>query len=264
MTNVSNWFGAETFVKGGRSKVDSPIENNTRIVTRDEDYAVRLHNTDVVTFHRDGSVTLDSGGWLTVTTKDRMNRYLGDRGRVASDRGKWFIYDGSWEKRIRYFDGIRIASDGTILNPPDPKLEERKAEAEAKMRKRVDRFMDGYIKALAEGMPVPSSGDCWGCGFQTEDGRAAGDIGLAGEHLLSHLTDRYYVPSLIWNAMKERGYRDVNVTMSLFLDVKAYEAGTQRVRREWNSDQPDKRQLSEFRRILGKYLRKRLIPTVAV
>ena len=91
--SVSNWFGAETFVKGGRSKVSRPIENNTRIEQRGEDYAVRLHETDVVTFHMDGSVTLDSGGWLTVTTKARMNEFIGDRARIASDhpRKRWPI-----------------------------------------------------------------------------------------------------------------------------------------------------------------------------
>ena len=153
--------------------------------------------------------------------------------------------------------GIRIAANGTILNPPDPKLELRKAEAEVKMRKRIDTFLDGYMKELAEGMPVPSGGDCWGCSMFERAGHHDND------HLLSHLTERYYVPTMLWNAMKERGYRDVNVVMGMFLDVTAFNEGTQRVRREWNSTEPDKRQLSEFRRVLGKYLRKRLIPTVA-
>ena len=258
MTMVHDWFSADTFVRDGRNKTDRPIENNTRVVRRDDDYAIKLHDTDVVTFHRDGSVTLDSGGWLTVTTKDRMNGFLGDRGYVYSKRGKWFVSSrGDWDGGVRYFDGIRIGADGTILNPPDPKLELRKAEAEKKMRLRVNHFVDGYIKALADGMPVPSGGDCWGCSMFERGG--IGD----NSHLLDHLTESYYVPTMIWNAMKERGYRDVQVTMSLFLDVKAFETGTQRVRREWQSDEPDKRQLSEFRRILGKYLRKRLIPTVA-
>lgn len=264
--SVSNWFAAETFVKGGRSKVARPIENNTRVVSRGEDFAVQLHDTDVVTFHKDGSVTLDSGGWLTVTTKDRMNRYLGDRGRIGSDRGVWFVYNRSWEKRTRYFDGIRIALDGTILNPPDPKIEARKREAEVKMRKRIERYLDGYMKKLAEGMPVPSGGDCWDCAFVTDDGRSMGDLhdDQIHGHLFSHMTERYYVPALIWNAMKERGYRDVSTTMAIFLDYEAYGQGTMRVRRAWNSTEPDKGTLADFRRALGKYLRKRLIPTVAV
>ena len=253
--SVSSWFGADTFLHGGRNKSNRPIENNTRVVRLSDDrIAIRLHDTDVVVFDKDGSVTLDSGGWLTVTTKARMNEYLGDRGHVYSNRGKWFVTKSGWEGGVRYFDGIRIAADGTILNPPDPALEQRKAEAETKMRKRINAFVDAYMKELAEGMPVPGGGDCWGCSLM-------GD--RDNDHLLSHLTERYYVPTMLWNAMKARNYGDLNVVMGMYLDYEAFQTGTMRVRRAWNSDQPDKHYLSEFRRALGKYLRKRLIPTVA-
>ncbi len=254
--------GAIDFLSGGRNKTSRAVENNTRIEKRGDDYAVVLHGTDVVTYHKDGSATLNSGGWLTVTTKDRMNGYLGNRARVYSKRGVWFVFtrDGGtfdWDGGVRYFDGIRIASDGTILNPPDPKLAERKREAEIKMRKRVDRFVDGYMKALTEGMPVPSGGDCWGCSMFERAGSHDNN------HLLSHLTDRYYVPTLLWNAMGDRGYRNLPLTMGLFLDNTAWEQGTMRVRRAWQSEEPDKSTLKNFRITLGKYLRKRLIPTVA-
>lgn len=36
---------------------------------------VRLYNTDVVQINRDGTYTLRTGGWRTVTTKDRLNRF---------------------------------------------------------------------------------------------------------------------------------------------------------------------------------------------
>ena len=38
--------------------------------------AVRYHRTDVATLHPDGSVTLRTGGWRTVTAKRRMNQAL--------------------------------------------------------------------------------------------------------------------------------------------------------------------------------------------
>lgn len=41
---------------------------------QDRAFAVRLHNTRVVTFYPDGRIMLDSGGWQTPTTRDRMNR----------------------------------------------------------------------------------------------------------------------------------------------------------------------------------------------
>jgi len=246
--SVSNWFGADTFLHGGRNLNDRPIENNTRVQRRGEAIAIQLHNTDVVTFFMDGSVMLNSDGWLTVTTKDRMNKFLGDRGHVYSNRGKWFVTKSGWEGGVRYFDGIRIAADGTILNPPDPKLELRKAEAEAKMRKRIDTFLDGYMKELASGMPVPSGGDCWGCSM-------FGDRDTS--HLLDHLTERYYVPTMLINALKAKGYRDPGFIVAINMDQHLLNEGTMKLSPTAYGKGRD------LRAALGKYLRKRLIPTVA-
>ena len=141
-------------------KEDRPLENNTRLVRRGTNIAVRLWATDVVTYHPDGSVTLDSGGWLTVTTKARINAYLPFSGKpfginVWSDRGRWFVnrYDpdaGEWVRfaghpgwdyrtglhtRIGwYFDGIHIAADGTITNPVSDKAAKTLPRAERRTR----------------------------------------------------------------------------------------------------------------------------------
>jgi hypothetical protein len=52
-----------------------PLENNTRLHKRGNDYAVRLHSTDVVTIHANGTYTLNTGGWHTATPKARINDY---------------------------------------------------------------------------------------------------------------------------------------------------------------------------------------------
>lgn len=82
---------AEQHLSKGRNRYDGrPIANNTRLIQRDADtVAYRLHNTDVVTKHRDGRVTLSSGGWRTVTTKDRLNSYAPVR--VGSVKGVWYV-----------------------------------------------------------------------------------------------------------------------------------------------------------------------------
>ena len=50
--------------------------------------AVRLHDTYIVQFWPDGRVTLYSGGYRTVTTKDRMNQFIS--GHVSQKNCKWF------------------------------------------------------------------------------------------------------------------------------------------------------------------------------
>lgn len=113
---------AETLLTG-RCKDSRKVGNNTYLLRRGTDIALRLHTTDVVTMHDDGTVTLDSDGWLTVTTKDRMN-YV-DGIRVFSDRGRWFVMlleSGRWPKHedggvFPYFDGMRIdLNKRTVVN----------------------------------------------------------------------------------------------------------------------------------------------------
>lgn len=74
----------------GRCRERRKIANNTWL-ERDEDgtLAVRLHNTRVLIFHKRGDVTVQSGGWNTVTTKNRINRYLPSPYRAFSDSQRY-------------------------------------------------------------------------------------------------------------------------------------------------------------------------------
>ena len=96
------------------------IGNNTfEVIYKDGCKAIRLHRTDVVTFRRDGSCILNSDGWETRTTKDRMNKYapvsvyqvdsiwyVAQKRRI-SDR---FPQKG---EPVRYYDYMVIDSCGT-------------------------------------------------------------------------------------------------------------------------------------------------------
>jgi len=95
------------------------IANNTTLIRRAEDtIAVRLHATDVVTLYADGTVRLSSGGWATVTTKDRLNTYS-PVGRVWSERGTWYLYPANGGTRVLFFDRMLLDAAGTILNYAD-------------------------------------------------------------------------------------------------------------------------------------------------
>ena len=51
--------------------------NNTDVRFEDGHTIVRLHATDIVDVDtNDNTITLDTGGWNTVTTKERMNAVL--------------------------------------------------------------------------------------------------------------------------------------------------------------------------------------------
>lgn len=46
-------------------------------------YAVRLHDTDAVTFYRNGVIELSTGGYYSVTTADRMHQFTPESVRVS-------------------------------------------------------------------------------------------------------------------------------------------------------------------------------------
>lgn len=67
------WHAADTFLHEGRNPNTHRNFKKTRRVHRlpNDDIAVRLHNTDIVTYHKgtDDWQTIYMGGWDTVTTK---------------------------------------------------------------------------------------------------------------------------------------------------------------------------------------------------
>jgi len=93
------------------------LENNTRLVQREhhgiECYAVKLHNTDVVTLFPSRLTMLKTNGWKTLTTKHRINKYH-DGPQIYQEDYIWYIDGIRWSKAI----GERDLS-GSLLRRPD-------------------------------------------------------------------------------------------------------------------------------------------------
>lgn len=52
------------------------VQHNTYLQRRpDGDIALRYHNTDILTWHPDNTVTYQTNGWRTATTKTRMSAW---------------------------------------------------------------------------------------------------------------------------------------------------------------------------------------------
>ena len=68
------------------------LGNNTYLENHENGViAVRLHNTNIVVFYAHGRAELYSGGYQTVTTKERMNQFIA--GRVIQSNWTW-RYEG--------------------------------------------------------------------------------------------------------------------------------------------------------------------------
>ena len=96
------------FKKTGAKKSER-IGNNTLRVNYPDREAIRLHDTDILTFQAD-HVKLDSGGWRTHTTKARINQYLPSGVRVTQKDFEWFVEDSRDHTVKPFVDGMTISS----------------------------------------------------------------------------------------------------------------------------------------------------------
>jgi hypothetical protein len=180
-------------------KKDRPVPTQygypraTRIIRlNDNTIGVRYHSTDVVIFHADGSVTLDSGGYRTVTTKRRMNDFT--RITVRQKQGMWYANDEV------FYDGMRFDAQGLHMKNEENDKQVIEVERVQKLTKQINEFTKGIKAGLEDGsINVPSSGDCWYCLFKWDES--------SNDHLQSHLDESYHVPSLIRNAIERSGSR---------------------------------------------------------
>jgi len=76
---------------------------------------VTYHATDVVTVYPNGRIDLDHGGWMTPTTKARMNQASAQFGLGFQARQKdfaWYVdIDGATIRFNRQRQTIRLGSD---------------------------------------------------------------------------------------------------------------------------------------------------------
>lgn len=131
--------------KSKRSNWTGRIANNTYLRSLGwgdrEVYAIQLHSTDVVTYHADGRVVLSTGGWQTLTTRERIRRcgfpiYTSNGVASVSHRGR------SWT----FADGMVLLPDGAVEYPrtvdPDPARVERRRKAAGRKARRTGDYSD--------------------------------------------------------------------------------------------------------------------------
>jgi hypothetical protein len=262
MTTVQSFSDCTELVAASRNKKSKPIANNTWVEARDlTHYAVRLHATDVVTYLANGNIVLDTGGWLTVTTKERISRF--SPFGISSHKGQWrvayklterhfaatewspahSIVVPDYENSVPYADGITFArQDDGSYEPvegtfPDTRVEEEQARA----RKEIDRDLKKYKPAikvavakwqaeLREHNGVRTGGDCFYCqGIVTD--LHSGNVSDTNDHLWQHLREGYVPFALVANAYEHklaRGRDDAvqfllrHITIGYLRDIEGF------------------------------------------
>jgi hypothetical protein len=111
---LSDFRGAEAFLRG---KTVRKLYHNTW-VERDgnDEINVRFHNTVIVAYHRAGGATLRTGGWMTVTTKARLNNLVPSGWSVYQKDWDWFLRFGGC-RELDFVEGVRVYPDGGSVTP---------------------------------------------------------------------------------------------------------------------------------------------------
>lgn len=147
---------------------------------------IRLHSTDILTFKKNEFV-IDTGGWNTHTTRNRLNQHLPSPWRVYTKKARAYLTNGE----------IDVEFNKTV------KVVNGKPRADVTMAANNKLFMaiDKYMKAWKEkGLPTveESGGDPW---VFTE--------GKIDKHImLDWVKSKYVFRKLYYMALKYAGLTD--------------------------------------------------------
>lgn len=99
-------YNQADYIMSRRNKFTLKNKRSTYLRRINDTIEMVYHNTPVVTYHPDNTISLNSGGYHTVTTKARMNSALGNKGYVFQKNHKWYFHANGFSHS--FIDGIRI------------------------------------------------------------------------------------------------------------------------------------------------------------
>jgi hypothetical protein len=91
------------------------IGHNTLLSKTDfNEIGIRYHSTYIIKIDPTNIIKLDTKGWWTKTTKDRLNQFLNCRGvSIYQEKDMWYIRGNNGT--FKYDDGIMVTEDGDII-----------------------------------------------------------------------------------------------------------------------------------------------------
>jgi hypothetical protein len=183
------------------------LARNTYLREVDGRMVVRFWETDIITIDKQDTYTLNSGGYRTLTTKDRFNSFAPVW--VWQHRNMWYAVPKRqahtlepFADKVLFADGMRVDASGKVLSGAGN-------DETRKVMGKVDRLVSKYIAGYAahvmvNGLEQDTSGDCWGCLMQDTADKVKEPMGYS--HYINHFEEKYYVPVILIKALQEVGY----------------------------------------------------------
>lgn len=203
------------FQRSKDKTVGKKIAGNTWVVKMGDNYGIKLYDTIIMIFKMDGSITLNSGGYRTRTTKDRINEFSGIQ--VTQENGLWYVHAR---------DQVVLFTDNMVIPPHGPIGDDASIKTITADKKAVDRMVKRYVRGfvddmLINGIPDPSGGDCWYCLMRSVDN--PNDLEPMGySHYFSHFEEKYYVPTIFYKAVNENNYPNPGLILSMMRSNKDF------------------------------------------
>jgi hypothetical protein len=139
------------------------------------------------------SVTVNTGGFNTLTTRERLNRFLPSGWSVFTDKG--FLYVRTPSGTFPHVDGATY--DGATGKPKQPERHKDSRAVAIAIKRKIDKFCRAIDR---EGIPMPCAGDPWIFDWNP---RAIGE-----SVLIEWLDSEYVNGALIVHAMRRKGWQD--------------------------------------------------------
>lgn len=189
------------------------IGNNVVEYIRNEDgtRVIRHFRVDILEFKPDGTIVFNTGGHRSVTTKRKLN----DHQVIV----QIWTTNRVWYARNRDDDrDVVVFKDGMTYHP-DRGIENAGQVPDSKLVKAIRSYATKFVASLP--CNPPNGGDCWFCLMkETNTERSMGDLGRNVDHLISHIEEDYFVPSLLVNALREAGQSDYVISACFTTEAK--------------------------------------------
>jgi hypothetical protein len=186
------------FIAKGKNKESRKIDNNTVIRLDNDNIIVKYHDTDICVISPDDTRTYYTNGFYTFTTKDRINNFMVKSFRLYQKNHIWYVWNYDTKQEYLFDDGLTISAKGEISGY------KTSCKRDNVKIKQVNNYVKAYIDKLVKGkIDKPGAGDCFYCQFHTQDNKSMGEVSDNQDHILSHMQEKYYVPSLLYNAVNK-------------------------------------------------------------
>jgi hypothetical protein len=100
------------FKKTGKA-IAKKVAHATYKIETATGYKIRYHATDVIEYSN-SDIILRNGGYLTKTTKERINEYLPQGMYMSQKNYMWTVHDTRTQQSVPFKDGMTIIG-GTII-----------------------------------------------------------------------------------------------------------------------------------------------------